>query len=64
MVLTISIRDYTHGLLNTAVYVVPNLELAPEAGLAFTSLAVTSKWRGDNELCHTYVSEPPIYFLK
>ncbi|KAI0737520.1 hypothetical protein C8Q80DRAFT_1125297 [Daedaleopsis nitida] len=50
----VPLKDYTHGPLNVILYVAPNLQDRPYAGVACNSLLNTSAWRDDDEFFHTY----------
>ena len=49
-----SVRDYTHGPMNTITYVVPSLDDDPQAAVASNSLLNSSAWNDDQEFFHTY----------
>ncbi|KAK0243192.1 hypothetical protein EDD85DRAFT_947335 [Armillaria nabsnona] len=46
--------DYTHGVLNTAVFVKPNLEAEPDASLAANCLLNTGLWTNGDSLVYNY----------
>ncbi|KAH8101280.1 hypothetical protein BXZ70DRAFT_935376 [Cristinia sonorae] len=49
-----NVPDYTHGMLNTAVYAVPNLQKVPGAVVACNTLLNSQVWKDAEEFCHTY----------
>ncbi|KAJ7662858.1 hypothetical protein B0H17DRAFT_1257681 [Mycena rosella] len=49
-----NIPDYTHGVLNTAIYVVPCLQHQPDSAVASNCLMNAGVWKDDDELCHNY----------
>ncbi|KAJ7173293.1 hypothetical protein C8R46DRAFT_945999 [Mycena filopes] len=49
-----NVPDYTHGVLNTAVFVVPCLQDQPGSAVASNSLLNSSIWKNDDEFNHTY----------
>lgn len=48
-------RDYTHGPMNIALFVLPNLQDHPQAGAASNSLLNMGVWNGDEQFFYTYV---------
>lgn len=51
-----ALRDYTHGPLNTAVYVVPSLQSEAGCSVAANCLLNTGIWKDGDEFCYTSVS--------
>ncbi|KAJ7041619.1 hypothetical protein C8F04DRAFT_994717 [Mycena alexandri] len=49
-----NIPDYTHGVLNTAVFVVPCLQEQPESAVASNCLVNSGIWKDDAEFNHNY----------
>ncbi|THH29292.1 hypothetical protein EUX98_g4875 [Antrodiella citrinella] len=49
-----NIPDYTHGLLNTAVYLAPSLDDETDATVAANCLVNTGSWRNGDEFCYNY----------
>ncbi|KAJ6580630.1 hypothetical protein B0H19DRAFT_1369180 [Mycena capillaripes] len=49
-----NVPDYTHGVLNTAMFVVPCLQNQPEAAVASNCLLNSGSWKDDAEFCHNY----------
>ncbi|TFY79515.1 hypothetical protein EWM64_g4494 [Hericium alpestre] len=51
-----NVPDYTHGPLNTAVFILPNLrsDAAIEPEVACNCLLNTGIWNSNDEYCHTY----------
>lgn len=48
-------RDYTHGPMNIALFVLPNLQDHPQAGAASNSLLNMGVWNGNEQFFYTYV---------
>ncbi|KAH8102117.1 hypothetical protein BXZ70DRAFT_930357 [Cristinia sonorae] len=57
-----NVPDYTGGVLNTAVYVVPQTDGSPDSMVANNSYAATAAFKEmpdyDNQFCHTYTLLP------
>lgn len=51
-----SARDYTHGPMNMAVFIVPSLQDDSQAAAACNCLLNTSVWEDDDQYFYTYVS--------
>ncbi|KAJ7467818.1 hypothetical protein B0H11DRAFT_1814028 [Mycena galericulata] len=49
-----NVPDYTHGVLNTAVFVVPCLQRLPDSVVGSNSLLNSAVWKDDDEFCHNY----------
>lgn len=49
-----NVPDYTHGPINMALYVVPNVEISPQATVAANCLLNTELWPDDDRYYHTY----------
>ncbi|TCD61538.1 hypothetical protein EIP91_008282 [Steccherinum ochraceum] len=53
-----NVPDYTGGILNTAIYIVPQTDGSPESGIASNTFAATGFYRNlpdyDNQFCHTF----------
>ncbi|KAH7922618.1 hypothetical protein BV22DRAFT_1070111 [Leucogyrophana mollusca] len=49
-----NVPDYTHGLLNMAVYLLPNLQCTKHSEMAANSLVNTGMWKNGEEFCHNY----------
>ncbi|KAI9060048.1 hypothetical protein FKP32DRAFT_1679333 [Trametes sanguinea] len=49
-----NVPDYTHGPMNMALYVVPNLQDAPEAGASCNCLLNTGSWEKDDNYFYNY----------
>ncbi|KAH9848533.1 hypothetical protein C2E23DRAFT_785783 [Lenzites betulinus] len=49
-----NVPDYTHGPMNMAVYVVPNLQDDDQAGASCNCLLNTGSWTNDDHYCFTY----------
>ncbi|KAF8210815.1 hypothetical protein K438DRAFT_1569292, partial [Mycena galopus ATCC 62051] len=49
-----NVPDYTHGVLNTAMFVVPSLQHHPESAVASNCLMNSGVWKDDDEFCHNY----------
>ncbi|KAI0357701.1 hypothetical protein OH77DRAFT_1475432 [Trametes cingulata] len=49
-----NVPDYTHGPMNMAIYVVPNLEDDPMASAACNCLLNTPAWGSDDQYFYTY----------
>ncbi|SJL02420.1 uncharacterized protein ARMOST_05747 [Armillaria ostoyae] len=49
-----NVPDYTHGALNTAVFVMPNLELESDASVAANCLLNTGLWTNGDSLIYNY----------
>ncbi|KAF7345643.1 hypothetical protein MVEN_01583700 [Mycena venus] len=50
----VACRDYTHGVLNTAMFVVPCLQHQPNSAVASNCLMNSGVWKNDDEFCHNY----------
>ncbi|KAJ6461174.1 hypothetical protein C8R47DRAFT_116012 [Mycena vitilis] len=49
-----NIPDYTHGVINTATYVVPSLQQLPGSAVASNCLMNSGVWKDNDEFCHNY----------
>ncbi|KAI0329760.1 hypothetical protein GY45DRAFT_1279063 [Cubamyces sp. BRFM 1775] len=49
-----NVPDYTHGPMNMAIYVVPNLQDGPEAGASCNCLLNTGSWVNDDHFMYNY----------
>ncbi|KAI0649800.1 hypothetical protein C8Q79DRAFT_923284 [Trametes meyenii] len=49
-----NVPDYTHGPMNMAIYVVPNLQDDPQAGASCNCLLNTGSWVSDEQYFYTY----------
>ncbi|KAJ7483585.1 hypothetical protein FB451DRAFT_1028935 [Mycena latifolia] len=49
-----NIPDYTHGVLNTAMFVVPCLQSEPGSVVGSNCLVNSGVWKNDDEFCHNY----------
>ncbi|KAI0672184.1 hypothetical protein C8Q78DRAFT_971990 [Trametes maxima] len=49
-----NVPDYTHGPMNMAIYVVPNLQDDPQAGASCNCLLNTGSWVSDDQYFYTY----------
>ncbi|OSD01022.1 hypothetical protein PYCCODRAFT_1478791 [Trametes coccinea BRFM310] len=49
-----NVPDYTHGPMNMALYVVPNLQDLPEAGASCNCLLNTGSWENDDSYFYNY----------
>ncbi|KAI0366567.1 hypothetical protein BV20DRAFT_1002228 [Pilatotrama ljubarskyi] len=49
-----NVPDYTHGPMNVAIYVVPNLQDDSQAGAACNCLLNTGSWSNDDHYFYTY----------
>ncbi|KAI0366579.1 hypothetical protein BV20DRAFT_971757 [Pilatotrama ljubarskyi] len=56
-----NVPDYTHGPMNMAIYVVPNLQDHAQAAVACNCLLNMSVWTDDHEYFHTYTHMLPEY---
>ncbi len=61
--LTVTGRDYTHGPMNMALFILPNLQDHPQAAAASNSLLNMGVWTGDEQFFYTYVFVEPITTL-
>ncbi|KAJ7750682.1 hypothetical protein DFH07DRAFT_922529 [Mycena maculata] len=49
-----NVPDYTHGVLNTAIFVVPCLQRLPDSAVGSNCLMNSGIWQNDDEFCHNY----------
>ncbi|KAK7031941.1 hypothetical protein R3P38DRAFT_3265860 [Favolaschia claudopus] len=49
-----NVPDYTHGILNTAIFVVPCVQNQPHSAVASNCLLNSGIWKNDDEFCHNY----------
>ncbi|KAF5371689.1 hypothetical protein D9758_003390 [Tetrapyrgos nigripes] len=49
-----NVPDYTHGPLNSAIYVAPCLEDDPHASTSSNCLLNCGNWKSGDDFCHTY----------
>ncbi|KAJ7500536.1 hypothetical protein B0H11DRAFT_1995698 [Mycena galericulata] len=49
-----NVPDYTHGVLNTAVFIVPCLQRLPDSAVGSNCLMNAGMWQDDDEFCHNY----------
>ncbi|KII91875.1 hypothetical protein PLICRDRAFT_157310 [Plicaturopsis crispa FD-325 SS-3] len=49
-----NVPDYTHGLMNTALYTLPNIQEGKIAAVASNCLLNSGIWSNDDEFCYTY----------
>ncbi|KAI0357702.1 hypothetical protein OH77DRAFT_1421794 [Trametes cingulata] len=49
-----NVPDYTHGPMNMAIYVVPNLQDDSQVGAACNCLLNTGSWANDDQYIHNY----------
>ncbi|OSX56847.1 hypothetical protein POSPLADRAFT_1050487 [Postia placenta MAD-698-R-SB12] len=49
-----NVPDYTHGTMDIALYMAPQLQQQPEAAVACNCLLNSGAWKDDEEFCHNY----------
>ncbi|KAJ6520693.1 hypothetical protein DFH09DRAFT_1426866 [Mycena vulgaris] len=49
-----NVPDYTHGVLNTSMFVVPCLKPEPDSAVGSNCLMNSGIWKNDDEFCHNY----------